>query len=263
MGVVIFVIAVIGFAYVICQGMDAVSLPSQRQRVWWRREQLARVAARLGLEFQPSAFDREAGFLSFSRAKATWGELAAAVAPFQQGLSVCTVNSSSFKRWKGGEMIYTMRGTLNDSPVVIVGYSYPFGGHNTQFYEAAVVAFQINTPLPEFRLEPGRRWFSRGVHFEKWPGFSKNYKLTTVSEFAAREIFNDRLLTFYESRQPSFTTAAADGWLLIYRDRKDHCFDPEEIPPILEEAVEVLELFKNEMNSRSPSGPCYTDLDFA
>ncbi len=77
------------------------------------------------------------------------------------------------------------------------------------------------------------------IDFGQRPEFSKSYLLRGQDEMAIRQVFNDRLLSFYESYSGTCTDAGGNQ-LLVFR--AGYRFKPEEIQNYIAIALNVLSL---------------------
>ena len=85
-----------------------------------------------------------------------------------------------------------------------------------------------------------RRWFGQDeIAFETHPLFSKKYIVLGSHEAAVRQVFNGRLLEFFE-QHPGRCLEATDDRLLLYQPTKR--LPPAEFPTLLESGLTVLSL---------------------
>ena len=151
-------------------------------------------------------------------------------------------------RGYGKKLSGLMRGRSASFDVALFDYRYTIGGGKTsQTRQQSVVWFQSSgLDLPDFSLAPRsfwhtvRRWFGQDeIAFETHPLFSKKYIVLGSHEAAVRQIFNGRLLEFFE-QHPGRCLEATGDRLLLYQPTKR--LPPTEFPTLLETGLTVLSL---------------------
>jgi hypothetical protein len=187
-----------------------------------RTEALKRVAEELGFEFFPKDVGMLRNLDGFHL--------------FSQGHS---------KRIKN-----LMRGEAGGLAVEIFDYRYVTGGgKSSQTWNQTVLCFRLDGPdLPDFSLRPenlfhriGALFGYQDINFEDYPRFSKSYLLRGPDENEIRELFSERVLTFYQAR-PGLSTEGGGDRLLFYRHNKR--VDPQKVHEFLEEGFQVLAVFR-------------------
>ena len=77
------------------------------------------------------------------------------------------------------------------------------------------------------------------IDFGNHPGFNGQYLLRGPDEQAIRDVFTDRLLSFYEMN-PGTCTDGGGGQLFVYRE--NYRWEPEQTQPFIGLALGVLNL---------------------
>ena len=139
--------------------------------------------------------------------------------------------------WDGGGIL---EGDFNGNGVFVFNYQ-----HEDQ--EQTVACFrQRRLDFPSFKLSPKRIsdkiTFSsekEAIGLPSSPDFSKNYKLETLEEEAARALFDWDTIT-YLGQSKGWTVESRRGWFVIYRYR--HIVKPRHIPVFLEDAKRICTL---------------------
>lgn len=187
-----------------------------------RTEELQQVAGELGYAFFPEGdaalFESLGGFHLFSL-------------------------GHSRKLWN------LMRGKSRGVELAVFDFKYVTGGgKHSHTWHHSVIRFQFNeASLPSFSLRPENvfhkigEWFGyQDIDFKSRPDFSSRYLVRGREENAIRNLFTDRVLTFYE-QQFELSTEGAGDQLLVYRH--DRRLPPEGIRSLLEEGFAVLSMF--------------------
>lgn len=114
------------------------------------------------------------------------------------------------------------------------------------------------TRLPEFAIRPTGDWISRDlfdlftgptdINFESHPTFSSHYLLRGDNEEAIRNLFNKRVLDFFE-QQTGLIVECCGNKLLVYRERIT--VETDDRRPLIDEANQLLALLQR----RSPREP--------
>jgi hypothetical protein len=155
-----------------------------------------------------------------------------------------------FTQGHGKAIKNVLRGEANGLETEVFDYDYTTGGgKSSTTWRQTVICFRLDGPeLPAFSLRPENvlhrigAWFGyQDINFEDFPVFSKSYLLQGPSETAIRDLFTERLLTYYEGR-PGLNTEGGGNRLLFYRHGKR--VDPEKFRAFLEEGFEVLAAFR-------------------
>jgi hypothetical protein len=133
--------------------------------------------------------------------------------------------------------------------LTIFDYQYTSGSGKSQHTDRQTVAafYLPDAYLPLFALRPehvfhkiGSAFCFQDIDFDHFPTFSSSYLLRGEDERAVRELFNDNVLMFFESR-PGLCVEGADDWLIVYRARRR--VSPEHLSTFLDEAFEVRGVF--------------------
>lgn len=162
----------------------------------------------------------------------------------------------------GSQHIYNLiSGTVNNIQVSIFDFAYYTGtddrhrrsNKHLHFQTIVMLDFsQIN--LPPFLLKPesgkimqavnnalGNR--SGEIHFPNHPAFSQNYLLRSKDEQRVRQLFNERIISFYESNT-GLTTEGGASRMVFYRNETK--IEPAQIRAALDEALTAASLFLNQ-----------------
>ena len=153
-----------------------------------------------------------------------------------------------FNSGHGKEIKNMMYGEASGIKAAVFDYVYVTGsGKNRQVHNQTVVYLEPpNLRVPYFSLRPENflhkiiaAFGYQDIDFGQRPEFSKNYLLRGQDEPGIRQVFNDRLLTFYESYGGTCTDAGGNQ-LLVFR--AGYRFQPHEIQNYIELALNVLGL---------------------
>lgn len=145
-----------------------------------------------------------------------------------------------------------MYGTVDGGRAAIFDYTYVTGsGKNAHRHNLTVAYFQSNKlRLPLFSLRPENVFHKlfgafgyQDIDFANRPEFSKRYLLRGQDEQNIRNIFSERVLSFYETQNNSFSTDAGGDQLFIYQE--DVQLSPENIRPLVEWGRGLVHLYKN------------------
>ena len=151
-------------------------------------------------------------------------------------------------RGYGKKLSGLMRGRSDSFDLALFDYRYVTGGgRSSQTRQQSVVWFQsAGLDLPDFSLAPRsfwhtlRGWFGQHeISFETHPLFAKKYVVLGSNETAIRELFNGRLLEFFEQRT-GWSMEGLDDRLLLYQPSKR--LPAAEYPDLLETGLKVLSL---------------------
>jgi hypothetical protein len=215
------VLAVILFIFAVIAVMVFL-LVYQRRKERERREALRAVASQLGWQFAESApLNMIAGLENFTL--------------FNQGHSK-QINNMMYGEASG------IKAAVFDY-VYVTGY----GKHRQTHYQSVVYLEPANLRVPYFSLRPEHFMHKiitafgyQDIDFGQRPEFSKNYLLRGQDEQGIRQIFNDRLLSFYESYGGTCTDAGGNQLLLF---RSGDRFAPHEIQSYVALGLNLLTLF--------------------
>lgn len=142
-----------------------------------------------------------------------------------------------------------MYGAVDAVNATVFDYIYTLGlKHPTTYFQSVVLFEPDDQNFPAFSLRPEGvfdKMFSafgyQDIDFSQRPEFSRRYILRGEDESAIRRIFNDRVLSFYESNPDTFTDAG-DNQLFVYRAH--HRLQPAEIESYVGLALEIPTLMR-------------------
>ena len=189
-----------------------------------RTESLAEVARQLGLEF------RERGCAA----------LLSQLAGFQL-----------FSQGRSRKMRNRILANTDDVELTIFDYEYTTGTRkNSRTWRQTVVCFEgSESVFPQFSLRPERLLDKVGsalgfqdIDFDTHPKFSKNYLLRGSPEERIREVFNEDVLSFFETK--SDVSVEAQGQLLVLF-RRNGRVKPHEIRSLMEEGFTAFRLLRS------------------
>lgn len=125
--------------------------------------------------------------------------------------------------------------------------SMPGGVSGAGHRETVGCLVSTRLKLPRFRLGPERAieklasmFGMKDVDFDSHPAFSRSYFLNTDDETAVRELFDSRLLDFFD-RQPGFHVEGNADTLVVYRFNKSMSLG--ELPDFFELVRRISALF--------------------
>jgi hypothetical protein len=216
------VIGIAALAIVVGVAIDAAVRAERR-----RRDELARAAAAMGLEF---------------RGDEAPPALAASAAPL-------------FHAGRGNRFRNVMRGTIEDLDITIFDFEYTTGsGKSTSTWRQTVAAFRPGRAIIAFQVRPehlfhkiGQAFGYRDIDLPEHPAFSKRFLLRGPSggtppsgegsdEQAIRRLFRPEVVACFEATKG--LCVESDGqWLVVYRS--SHRVKPPEIGAFFEEAFGI------------------------
>jgi hypothetical protein len=141
-----------------------------------------------------------------------------------------------------------MYGEASGIKSAVFDYTYVTGsGKNRSVHNQSIVYLEpANLRVPYFSLRPENflhklitAFGYQDIDFGQRPEFSANYILRGQDEPAIRQVFNDRLLSFYEGYGGTCTDAGGNQLLLF---RAGHRFEPHEIQSYIALALNVVGL---------------------
>lgn len=141
-----------------------------------------------------------------------------------------------------------MYGEASGIKAAVFDYTYVTGsGKNRSVHNQSVVYLEpANLRVPYFSLRPENflhkiiaAFGYQDIDFGQRPGFSQNYVLRGQDEPAIRQVFNDRLLSFYEGYGGTCTDAGGNQLMLF---RAGYRFEPHEIQSYVALALHLLGL---------------------
>ena len=150
------------------------------------------------------------------------------------------------------QIVNMMSGTVDGGRAAVFDYTYVTGsGKDSRRHNLTVAYFQSNKlRLPFFSLSPEsvfHKMFSafgyQDIDFGNRPEFSRRYLLRGQDEQNIRNVFSERVLSFYETQNQHLNTEAGGDQLFIYQD--DVQVSPENIRQFVESGRGLANLFKN------------------
>lgn len=144
-----------------------------------------------------------------------------------------------------------MYGQVDGANATVFDYAYTVGvKHPTTLFQSVVLFELDDQSFPAFALRPEgvfdkmlSAFGYQDIDFPERPEFSRQYILRGEDEPAIRRIFDDRVLSFYESNPGTFTDAG-DNQLFVYRHR--HRLPPADIESYLDFALEIPSLMRHD-----------------
>ncbi|MBA3804205.1 MAG: hypothetical protein H0X14_00605 [Acidobacteria bacterium] len=145
-----------------------------------------------------------------------------------------------------------MYGTVDGGRAAVFDYTYVTGsGKNRQTHYVTVAYFQSNKlRLPLFSLRPENVFHKmfgafgyQDIDFANRPEFSRQYLLRGQDEQNIRNVFSERVLSFYETQNQRLSTDAGGDQFFIYQEGVR--LSPENIRPFVEWGKGLVNLFKN------------------
>lgn len=159
----------------------------------------------------------------------------------------------SFKIFKKGhsqKIKNNLNGSYDGFSIDVFDYIFTIGygrGRKTHKQTVAIVKLK-NRILPKFNLGPesffhriGDLFGSHDIDFEQFPKFSKNYLLKGDSESEIRNIFNQKVIQYFEKQEYIRNIEANSDQILYYT--LNHRFRPDELIEFLDQAIEVAKIF--------------------
>src|SRR5438094_8442229 len=125
------------------------------------------------------------------------------------------------------EIHNVLRGRAAGFDVLLYDYDYQRGtGRSRDNYSQTVAAFRLPGSPPQFELQPenflnkiGSIFGHQDIDFDSNPGFSKRY-LLRGDEQQVRQLFNSRLLLFFEKLEKGWLVEMNGPWLMAYKHEK-------------------------------------------
>jgi len=153
-----------------------------------------------------------------------------------------------FNHGHGREIKNMMYGVANGVKAAVFDYIYVTGsGRSRQTHYQSVVYLEPgNLSIPFFTLRPEGFFHKlisalgyQDIDFGQRPTFSSQYLLRGPDEQAIRNIFSDRLLSFYETYAGTCTDGGGNQ-LFVFRS--EYRLEPQEIQPYVGVGLSVLNL---------------------
>jgi hypothetical protein len=157
-------------------------------------------------------------------------------------------NFELFNSGHSKEIKNMMYGEASSIKAAVFDYIYVTGGGKSRqiHYQTVVYLEPPNLRVPYFSLRPEHFMHKlmtafgyQDIDFGQRPEFSKNYILRGQDELAIRQVFNDRVLSFYESYGGTCTDAGGNQ-LMVFR--AGYRFQPHEIQSYIALALNVLSM---------------------
>ncbi|MFE4105399.1 hypothetical protein [Almyronema epifaneia] len=157
-------------------------------------------------------------------------------------------NFDLFSKGRSRRVHNVLKGRANGADVCLFDYSYRTGSgkNSSTHYHTVALLWTEKLDLPTFLLIPenlfhkiGRVFGYRDIDFGDYPQFSQRYLLRGTDEARIRQVFDYRVIPFYEQRQRTCTEGA--GHAFIYY-RTDGRLSPDRWSSLLNEAQTVVGL---------------------
>jgi hypothetical protein len=126
-------------------------------------------------------------------------------------------------------------------------FSYGVG---KSYVSQTLAAFRQDAWLPQFEMAPrdsvallNREMLRKQIEFESHPQFAKKYRLLSVDEEKARQVFTSRMLTFFveDGLHVDWNIEGAGNTLIVYRRGANT--KPEDFRGFVEETTRVAKSF--------------------
>ncbi len=161
--------------------------------------------------------------------------------------------SPLFSRGHSKKTSNLMHGTVKEVDIKIFDYRYTTGaGKNSHTHHQTVILFKADRlDLPSFKLSPenifhkiGKAFGYQDINFDTHPEFSDKYLLKSSEEEFCREVFDAKILDYYQQR-PGLSTEGSGSQLLFFRDSKK--VSPEQLQDFLKDGMHIYTLFKSRL----------------
>jgi hypothetical protein len=171
----------------------------------------------------------------------------------KENLPTLAWNFDLFSKGRARQVRNLLRTQQEDASIFIFDYQYTTGGgKNSRTYYQTVVLFASDTlTLPRFFLIPenflhkiGNIFGYHDIDFSDSPQFSEQYLLRGDFESRIRQLFNYRVISFYEEKlgRRRVSTEGINTLLAYYYAEWSQ--PPETWPAFLQEALTAYRLFK-------------------
>ena len=143
-----------------------------------------------------------------------------------------------------------MYGQASGVKTAVFDYIYTVGGGKSShtYFQSVVYLEPANLNIPFFCLRPENFFHKmlgafgyQDIDFGQRPEFSKNYLLRGQDESLIRQIFNDRVLAFFESYTSTCTDAGGNQ---IFLFRSSHRLEPQEIEGYVGVGLQLMSLLQ-------------------
>ena len=142
-----------------------------------------------------------------------------------------------------------MEGETEGSELAVFDYQYTTGGgqHSHTSRQSVFCIYSSKLYLPQFSMRPeglfhkiGGAFGYQDIDFESHPRFSKKYLLRGDNETSVRQLFNDNLIKYIESKE-KISLEGGGNQLVFYRPGKR--VKPEDIESFMDEGFHFLKMF--------------------
>ena len=206
--------------------------------VWWpqlkRNKNLKKIANDLNIPFYPKGDDSLYDHLEYFYLFSTGSKLKIANMLHQEDKETeLAFFDFTFEVGTGGS-------------TASVGGSGAGGGvsHATEYRQSVVYLCSPKLDLPQFVLRPEKNYHQsldlQDIDFSSHLKFSNDYLLQGNPEKSVRNLFNDQLLDFFESK-PGLCVEGGANQMLFYR--LNELISPIKLSQFIEEGMEVLSKF--------------------
>ena len=160
-------------------------------------------------------------------------------------LAASTRDFDLFRKGRSRRASNIMRGNHKDAKIEIFDYRYVTGGgkHSRTHLQTVVSISSDRLSLPYFMLVPenfmhkiGNIFGYQDIDFQDYPEFSQRYLLRGDDESQIRQVFNYKVIPWYESRN-NVSTEGTGNCLIYYYARRRYA--PENWRSLLSEAMEA------------------------
>lgn len=154
---------------------------------------------------------------------------------------------------KNKKLFNLISGQINGLNAAVFDFRYTLSGihrdgaGNRQTIQKTQTIFYMQSPsanLPQFRMHP-EGWTDKiagfigfsDINFPNHPNFSSGYKLQGANEAAIRQLFNDRILGFFENN-PKVCVEGEGNYLIVFQHNVKN--QPSEYQAKLQQAMTIL-----------------------
>lgn len=156
------------------------------------------------------------------------------------------------ERGRSPSCAYVLAGKLLARDVFLFDFGFELGEEGKSYRQSqTAAAFKVRSrPVPRFQLipsdledkvKPGEGFGA--VPFRKRPAFSRSYLLRGDDEAAIRDLFQPKVVSFFESRRGWCVEGGAGEWILLYREGQH--VKPKDLGAFLEDAHTAFSAFVN------------------
>ncbi|NEQ29775.1 MAG: hypothetical protein F6K04_02040 [Leptolyngbya sp. SIO4C5] len=155
-----------------------------------------------------------------------------------------------FSKGRSRQVFNVLKGQANGADIFLFDYSYRIGSgkHSSTQYHTVALLCAESLDLPAFLLTPENLFHKIGnlfgyhdIDFDDYPLFSERYLLRGSDEARIRQIFDYRVIPFYEKRRRICSEGLGNA--LIYY-RTEGRLNPDRWPELLSSAQEVVGLLR-------------------